>query len=123
MSHSTLTRLKQWWKSRSNAAKISDSGDTKHSKHELLGRRRMENTPFDIVGESKKGYFGALGKYRITEGMPTEKDVEEYINKNMYNIVLLTMQILIPAEVKHQLKEHLNPQEENEILNTGKSIN
>lgn len=72
----------------------------------------MENTPFEIVGEEKQGYFGALGKYRLTEPMKTETDVEEYINKNMYNIVLQVMSILIPGEVKQQLKEHLNPTEQ-----------
>lgn len=72
----------------------------------------MENTPFEIVGEERQGYFGALGKYRITEPMKTEADVEQYIKDNMYNVVMTVMAILIPGEVKQQLKEHLNPTEQ-----------
>lgn len=71
----------------------------------------MDNTPFDIIGSKEKGYFAALGKYRITVVMPTPQHVEEYINSNMYNVVLMILQILIPGEVKHQLKDHLNPDE------------
>lgn len=69
----------------------------------------MDNTPFEIVGAEKQGYFGALGKFRITEVFKNEEDVEEYIKSNTYHVMLLLITILIPEFLKQeQTKETVN---------------
>lgn len=34
---------------------------------ELIHREKLQNTPFEIVGNEEHKYFIALGKYRLTE--------------------------------------------------------
>lgn len=106
MFRSIIRRLKRKSNTQNPVKKTSNSSNEPPVREdELLHRHRMENTPFDIVGNGEKGYFAALGRFKITENMQSPAHVEDYVNSNLYNIVLLILQILIPEEIKHQLKE------------------
>ncbi|AXH73731.1 MAG: hypothetical protein [Microviridae sp.] len=107
MSRSISTKLREWWNSRNIAKRTLSSSKTQEllDKGKLLGRKPIANTPFEVVGEEKQGYFLALGKFRLTEPMKTEQDIEDYLNSNMYNVMLTVIQLITPYVVKTELAE------------------
>lgn len=76
-----------------------------NSPSELVERHRVPDTGFDIIGNKEKGYFVALGIYRITEPKQTIKECEQMIKQKNYEIILG----LISASIIMNNKE-LKPQ-------------
>lgn len=54
---------------------------------QLISRNKIENTPFEIVGSDERGYFIALGRYKLTTNKPTLNEARECLVKEQYNII------------------------------------
>lgn len=87
-----------------SSAEQTNAKENNSNSSELLGRMSIENTPFEIVGNKEMGYFAALGKFRITVPYQTPEEVQRFIDNNTYTVMLTILQILIPAEIKHELE-------------------
>lgn len=53
----------------------------------LVEREEMEGTPFMLVKQNEK-FFATLGQYRITPEFEYRIDVYDYIESDMYNVIL-----------------------------------
>jgi hypothetical protein len=65
---------------------------------ETIHRHRIENTPFDVIGNEERGYFLAFGKYRITQPKPTIEETEKQLQENMWPIICDVMTIIATLE-------------------------
>lgn len=84
-----------------------DSMDKKNSNsEELVTRKEIENTPFVVVG-TEHGYFGVLGKYRLTEPMETEEEAEKATKEITWNRIVQVM-MLVSEEMKELNINELN---------------
>lgn len=63
----------------------------------------MEGSPFTRVKQEGK-YFMVMGDYRITPGLDSEEELNEYFEGNMYNNVLSMLYIVVSKldELKKQ---------------------
>lgn len=84
----------------SNYLGISGTGD-EHPKDELLERDEIENTPFHVVGNRDRGYFIALGAYRLTELYPDKSSAVLSMDENKWTLILT----MIGVAVEQLLKE------------------
>ncbi len=68
-------------------------------KEELITRKEIKNSPFHIIG-TEEGYFGVIGKYRITEPAKTQKAIEKELSEITWNRITQIMLILIETQKK-----------------------
>lgn len=66
----------------------------KSNSYKLIDREAMENTPFVIVGNEDTGYFGTLGKYKITENFPTKEAVTNHVETYTWEIIMKIVAII-----------------------------
>ncbi len=64
---------------------------------ELITQEKIEDTPFHIIG-TKQGYFGAVGKYRITEPKKTKTEVKKELKEITYNRIVQIVLILMQSQ-------------------------
>lgn len=55
-----------------NIQKSADENHNNSNSTELIARERIGKTDLEIIGNEEKGYFIALGKYKLTESFPRE---------------------------------------------------
>lgn len=55
---------------------------------QLISREKIENTPFEIVGNRDSGYFLCMGKFRYTEFMQSKEQVLDYFNGNIWDLIM-----------------------------------
>lgn len=83
MSNSITLKHAEQLNIQNNAEQNSNSNSS------LIEREPVEGTPFWIVGNSEKGYIGVLGKYQITENQTNKQEVLNYIDENMWKVVMI----------------------------------
>lgn len=72
-----------------------DENQSKQQSSELLHREKINNTPFEVIGNEEYGYFIAFGKYKLTESFNLyDYNVDNihdiavlYLNEHMWNIM------------------------------------
>lgn len=79
---------------------IHTNVDTEDKQDSLIERKEIETTPFEMVKLDHRGWFGTMGKWRITEEYETEKELREDLEKITWNRILQ-----IVALVTEQLKQ------------------
>lgn len=82
-----------------------------NSPSELIEREKVENTGFEIIGNKEKGYFVALGIYRITEPRPSKGECRKMIANKDYEIMLGLMSasiIMSKTDLKKEVQEIIN---------------
>jgi hypothetical protein len=87
------TKVKQLY---TNVEKTKDN-----SSEELVKRKTIENTPFEIITVDGKS-FGAMGQYRVTEPKDTVKKVETELKKITWDRIVQVVMIL--NEVKNKVE-------------------
>lgn len=73
----------------------------KENSSKLIEREDIPETPFVLISIEQGKYFAVLGMKQITPNFKTKGEVLQYIEQNMWNIVL-TM-ILIINETRKDL--------------------
>lgn len=68
--------------------------DEENKTEELLTRKEIPDSPFVVIG-SEQGYFGAMGKYRVTEFQETEEAAQEKCTEMTWNNIINTVLLLI----------------------------
>lgn len=61
----------------------------------------------DIVGNSEHGWFIGLGMYRLTDFMETKEDCIEYLDSNMWELIISITTATCIAHEKQQAVEAL----------------
>jgi len=71
-----------------------------NSNSQLLDRKPLKNTPFELVGNQETGYFIALGRFRITEPAPTKEEAKLKLSEERWNIITQMITTLTDAMIK-----------------------
>ena len=79
--------------------KKTDSSNlsSKEENTELITREQIDETPFTVIG-TKEGFFGSIGKYRITEPVETAEEVKKELEVISWNRITQIMLILIETQ-------------------------
>lgn len=82
-----------------------------------------EGTPLDIV-EVDESFFVALGKYRLTELLPTFEEAKAYIEHKEWNMLIGLIHAIVTETIatNQQIDEMVKKQQDYEKKN-GKTIN
>lgn len=65
---------------------------------QLVEREKIENSPFEIIGNKDHGYFAAFGKYRITEKFENMQLVKDYLESHKWEVVVNLILTLIDVD-------------------------
>lgn len=101
------------------------SKSTSNEDNLLVDREPLPNTPFEIIGNKEKGYFVALGKYRLTDTAKTKKETLNYITNfdNVYDIALKMIITLTSAMIQeHEERLHKAKIVKDPLTNNNHSI-
>lgn len=73
-----------------------------NSFNEKFTYKKLENTPFHIIGDDEKGYILVSGTFQLTEYMSTPNLVEEYFDTHPWEIciTLITMVIHMNKQIE-----------------------
>jgi hypothetical protein len=72
----------------------SDSSNKKKEKNtELISKTEIPNTPFTVIKTEDK-FYGVMGKYRLTEGVETEKECIKLVTEISWNRLIQVILIL-----------------------------
>lgn len=71
-----------------NGNDVNNSASDSNKNTELINRTQLPGTPFTIVGNDENGYMLTLGKFKLTEILPTQQDVIQKIVEEHWNIIL-----------------------------------
>lgn len=88
----------------------SETSNSNSSNEELVTRKQIPGTPFNIIGANEK-WWGTMGKYRLTEQLDTEEDAVMQTTTMTWDRVIQIMQALIEIN-----------QEEKEFKTTGEKL-
>lgn len=72
---------------------VEESQD-KEKSSELVQREKVEGTPFDLINVEDKGWFLALGKYRMTEPGLDREVLRKIVADKDWMLILDTIAIL-----------------------------
>lgn len=64
---------------------------------ELVTKEEIKDSPFTIIGTEGK-YFGAIGKYRITEPVDNKEEIRKDLKKITWNRIVQVMLILTEVQ-------------------------
>lgn len=81
-------------KQQSKKSQMNVKEADKQNSSETIERENIENTPFTLIKVEEK-WFGAMGKYRITEPSASKKEIETELKKVTWNRIVQVIQILI----------------------------
>lgn len=59
-----------------------------HSNSELIEKHKLDGTPFYAIGSQERGYFLALGKFKLSDNYEKISDIENHLQNEFYNVVL-----------------------------------
>lgn len=76
---------------------LNNVEETHKENYSLIMREKIEKTPFHIIGDEEKGYFIALGKYRVTEPTKTPEEAIQKLDIEKWNILVDVITIIITA--------------------------
>lgn len=76
------------------ATSKQDSTSEERKTEELITRDEIKDSPFHVIG-TEQGFFGSVGKYRITEPKKTKKEVEKELSEITWNRIVQVMLILL----------------------------
>ncbi|AXH76241.1 MAG: hypothetical protein [Microviridae sp.] len=69
--------------------------EAKAPNYQLVSRKKIDGTPFEIIGNNEKGYFLAFGKYRLTDLFETIEEVQMHIASNHWEITAILIAVMI----------------------------
>lgn len=82
----------------------NNSNSNSDNNTELIERVQLLNTPFHVVGNKDTGYMLTLGRYKITDIVPTRVEAIELLATEQWNIitrVVTTLHEAILSEFKN----------------------
>ena len=65
--------------------------------NELVTRHEIDKTPFTVIG-IKEGFFGTMGKYRITEIQEKRQDVIDELSQITWDRIVQVMLLLVEEQ-------------------------
>lgn len=120
MQQSTELKQKELLSIQSNAGNIHKppSGETTSTEHgndeehntELLQRIKIQNAPFEVVGNEEIGYFIAFGKYKLTTNYNTIEEAQQRIEYDKWEI-MINLIIIIVNQTELARKEYEKQEE------------
>lgn len=99
------TQTNQEHGEQSNTQNYAVNGQqNKENSSELLHQEKIVGTPLTIVGNEDKGYFIALGRYRLTEPIETIDAAYGLLESQQWNIIsnMIATMISINEEMKKE---------------------
>lgn len=90
----------------SNSTNEADSKPYLDDPKQLVQMHAIEDTPFTVV-KYDNAWFVTMGKYRLSEPMPTRGMAEEDAKSSSWNRVMQVMQIMIENNNSNQPKQNL----------------
>jgi len=100
MLNTTIKRLGQKLLGSKNASK------TTGSLNENMKRIPVYGSPFEIVGDDKRGYALTIGKFRLSDILKTPDDVTTWLHKNEWNVITQLIGTLVPEIIKQEQQKH-----------------
>lgn len=82
---------------------VEPQNNLNSSKYELAEREQIEGTPYWVCGNKDEGYILTFSKWQMTSRIKTIKEVKEFLEDNMINIILQT--ILCIVDTKDEVKQ------------------
>lgn len=77
------------------------------SSSELVERKEIKNTPFEIVGNPEQGYFLALGRFRLTNPEKTKDEVLIKLRQDRWNIITTMIATIADTMItNHENEKH-----------------
>jgi len=67
---------------------------------ELIAMKRVENTPFTIIGDDDGEAFITMGNYRLTEGGKTHRQLERIIKDKNWDFITGVIAVMVETTVK-----------------------
>lgn len=58
-----------------------------HKNGSLIERTKIEGTPFTLINDGEKEFL-AMGDYRLTEDLTNEIEIDAYIEKNKWQLIM-----------------------------------
>ena len=74
--------------------------ETKQQNEEILEKHQIENSPFNVIGNDKIGYFIAIGDKRVTERMENIETAKNYPTTNMWKLIT-SLSVVIYENMKN----------------------
>lgn len=87
------TKQRELLRSQTNAEEPTNL----NSSEELLEQNPIENTPFILVGNKEKGYFVAIGHYRLTP-RTTKEQALGLVEERDWNLLMAAMFTAVEVE-------------------------
>lgn len=84
----------------------ADESQDKPKSSELLQREEVTGTPFTIVGNEEKGYFLAMGKWKLSGHLPSKTAVIAYLDAEHWTITMNC--IIVVTEMLEELRKSEN---------------
>lgn len=82
-------------KEQSHGGANANQTDSAELNSELVRRKKVENTPFEIISINEQNeHFATLGEYRLTERYKTAEAAEQEVSKITWNRVIQVMMII-----------------------------
>lgn len=101
MSNSTTTKQKDILNTQSNA----DQTHKENSSKPLIERIPIDNTPFTLIGDQEKGYFIAMGNYKITDQILKNEEEANLMLKDKIYEIILNMIVIVDEKIEQMKKE------------------
>lgn len=84
---------------------------------ELISRTEVKDSPFMIIGmdpaeTGEKIYFGALGKFRLTENMGSEAEVAQDLKQLTWNRLIQVMTLVFDSLNDEEYKQFLKEEQD-----------
>lgn len=86
----TSTNADQSNTSNSSSSKIINGNEYKEEQ-QIVHRKKIPQTPFEIVGSEELGWILTMGKFRLTDPMKTEEEVVNHLNDESWNVMVKIM--------------------------------
>lgn len=67
---------------------IRKTRNLEYSDDEQITNKEILNTPFRVVGSKDKGYFVALGMYKLSENKKTAKEAVKVVNNKNWEFLI-----------------------------------
>lgn len=86
--------------------KLQTGAEETHNKNSnLMEREEIQNTPFEIVGNTEIGYTLIMGKYTLTEFLETKEEVLNELKTIQWKIIQRMIGAMIDFNEKIPVKK------------------
>lgn len=88
-----------------NFAKKQSTNSKQSASEELVNKYQVPGTAFQIIGNKEKGYFIALGQYRVSDPQKTVQDCQTMIDNKDWDLIVNLMGLTTRLEIDKMKSE------------------